>query len=465
MNGLFQKDLFLPSAPLYMPGEGKEHLYRNLFFLVLVSFLVKCLYLIPGIGDPAIYLRTDSYSYLLPARSLLHDFTYSTGIGSGLPATHRTPLYPLFLAGCLGIGRGSIFFCAIVSALISSLTLIPLYLSARIFLKEKAALTAAGLFLIHPTVLAVFPLIISDTLFVFLTTTVMYFFLAFLKNRSLYFLLSSAIAASLAVLTRPLMLFWFFPAISVLCFLPQFPMKKKVLYSFLFFFLFALLPCCWIIRNHSCGAGWRLDIVSADTAKHNVSVFESRRTGVPAYILRQQYEKEAEETFRKHPEKYASFSSRLSFHEERLARTVKTYPFSYFSLHFRPVVLIPDGASFFENLRLTQTGQNTWEVINRKGVIAGIKHYFRGKLFLPFLASPLFLLAGLILLGAAAGVLFALWKKCFFTVLLFLLFCEYFLFMTGPVAMPRYQLPALPFLCILASGMLFECMAFFRKKA
>ena len=138
MNGLFQKDLFLPSAPLYMPGEGKEHLYRNLFFLVLVSFLVKCLYLIPGIGDPAIYLRTDSYSYLLPARSLLHDFTYSTGIGSGLPATHRTPLYPLFLAGCLGIGRGSIFFCAIVSAWISSLTLIPLYLSARIFLKDSA---------------------------------------------------------------------------------------------------------------------------------------------------------------------------------------------------------------------------------------------------------------------------------------------------------------------------------------
>ena len=466
MNGLFQKDFFLlPSSPLYVPGEGKEHLYRNLFLLVLVSFLVKSLYLIPGISDPAIYLRTDSYSYLYPAKSLLHDFTYSTNAGSGLPATHRTPFYPLFLAGCLGISGGSLFFCAIISALISSLTLIPLYLSARIFLKEKEAVFAAGFYLIHPTVLGVFPLIISDTLFVFLSTCTMYFFLVFLKKRSLYFLLSCAFAASLAVMTRPLMLFWVFPAIFVLCFLPRFPMKKKVLYSLLFFFLFALLPCCWILRNHSCGAGWRLDIVSADTAKHNVSVFESRRTGVPAYILRQKYEKEAEEAFRKEPEKYASFSSQLSFHEERLAKTVKTYPFSYFSLHFRPVVLVPDGASFFENLRLTRTGQNTWEVINRKGIIAGIKHYFKGKLFLAFLASPLFLFAAMILLAAAGGVLFALWKKCFFTVLLFLLFCEYFLFMTGPVAMPRYQLPALPFFCILASGMLFECMAFFRKKA
>ena len=292
----------------------------------------------------------------------------------------------------------------------------------------------------------------------------MYFFLAFLKSRCLYFLLSSAFTASLAVMTRPLMLFWVFPAIFVLFFLPQFPLKKKVLYSLVFFLLFAILPCCWIVRNHSCGAGWRLDIVSADTAKHNVSVFESRRKNIPAYVLREQYDREAEETFRKYPEKYASFSSRLSFHEERLAETVKQYPFSYLILHFRPVVLIPDGASFFENLRLTSPGKNTWEIINRKGIVAGIRHYFAGKLFLPFLASPLFLLAGILLFSAAAGVVFALWKKCFFTVLFFLLFCEYFLFMTGPVAMPRYQLPSLPFFCILAAGIWQQCSVFFRKK-
>ncbi|MBP5182781.1 MAG: hypothetical protein J6331_07120, partial [Lentisphaeria bacterium] len=140
------------------------------------------------------------------------------------------------------------------------------------------------------------------------------------------------------------------------------------------------------------------------------------------------------------------------------------YPFSYFLLHFRPEVLLPDGAAFFENLRLTRSGRNTWDVINRKGILAGIRHYFGGNLLLPFTAFPLFLLAGFVLLFAAGGVLVSLWKKSYFTVLLFLLFCEYFLFMTGPVAMPRYQLPALPFFCILAAGSIQFCMETFRKK-
>ncbi|MBP5183073.1 MAG: glycosyltransferase family 39 protein, partial [Lentisphaeria bacterium] len=296
---------------------------RILFFLVLASFLLKLLYLVPGTGDPEIYLRPDSPSYLAPARSLLYDLTYSTGAGTGEAALHRTPLYPCFLALCLGISGGSLLFVAVVSAFLSSLTLIPLFLSAKIFLPEKYALFASLLFLLHPTVFAVFPLVTSDTLFLLLVTLVLYFYLRFLKERSLSFLLWSAFAATLAVLTRPLMLFWGFPALFVLFCLPRFPLKKKVLFSLLFLLVFFLLPACWILRNHARGGGWRIDIVSADTAKHNVSTFESRRNGIPAYVLREQYDREAEEAYRKEPEKYASLSARLAFHEERLIRTMK----------------------------------------------------------------------------------------------------------------------------------------------
>lgn len=466
MNGLFQKDLFFQTSasPALLQEEGSRNPVKILFSLVLLSFILKLLYLIPGLQDPEIYLRTDSFSYLYPARSLLYDFTYSTNAASNVPSVLRTPLYPLFLAGCLGISGNSLFFCAVASAFLSSLTLIPLYFSARIFLNEKYSIFAALLLLFHPTVFGVFPLIISDTLFLFLTTCNMFFFLAFLRKRSWQYLSASAFISALAVLTRPLMLFWCFPAMFVLCCLPALSWKKKGLYCLLFFLLFALLPFGWILRNNHYGAGWRIDTVSADTAKHNASTFESRRTNIPAYIIRKRYEKEAEEAYKKDPEKYATYSARLSFHEKRLAKIMKEYPFSYFLLHFRPVVLIPDGASFFENLRLTSSGKNTWDIINRKGIFAGIRHYFKGKLFLPVLASPLFFLAGMILLSALCSIVFALWKKCFFTFLLFLLFSEYFLFMTGPVAMPRYQLPALPFFCILASGILQRAVCFFRKK-
>ena len=168
-NGLFQKDFFLPrqeweqeGSSALLQGERKVHTYKILLSLVLLSFVLKLLYLIPGMSDASLYLRVDSFSYLNPAKSLLYDFTYSTNAASNIPALHRTPVYPLFLAFSLGISKDSLLFCAVFSAVISSLTLIPLYLSARMFLKEKYAVIAASLYLLHPTVFAIFPLIIND---------------------------------------------------------------------------------------------------------------------------------------------------------------------------------------------------------------------------------------------------------------------------------------------------------------
>lgn len=421
-----------------------------LIAVTAAAVLIRLCYAIPGMLNPELVMRIDSATYLGPALSLLHDGTYSTGPGSGIPALVRTPFYPLYLAVLLGISGHSLGFCVFASALLGGLTVIPIFLSARLYAPWKAALAATALFALNPTAIALSAMITSDTLFVFLISILVWFFLKFLRTKHPCYLYGSAALAGAAALVRPLNLLWILPCIFVIGCLKDTPWKKKMVFSVGSLLLFLLILSPWIIRNKIHGAGWRIDAVSGDTAFHNRSALESRLTGIPGEQLRGQYHAEAEAEFRARPEKYPTEAEKISYSEGKLLELIRKHPVRYFALHFRPVVLIPDAASFFENLGLTQTGRGTWDVINRQGLPAGIRHYFNGNYLLPCLLAPLLLAAALTCFLAFCTLVRALVKRDWIMILLFLLLAEYYLFMTGPVAMPRYQLPALPFLTVMA---------------
>lgn len=98
--------------------DNTKKIQTALACVTTAAILIRLLYAIPGIMNPELVMRTDSATYLGPALSLLHDGTYSTAAGSGTPALVRTPLYPLYLAGLLGISGHSLGFCVFVSALL-----------------------------------------------------------------------------------------------------------------------------------------------------------------------------------------------------------------------------------------------------------------------------------------------------------------------------------------------------------
>ena len=81
-----------------------------LIAVTAAAVLIRICYAIPGILNPELVMRTDTATYLGPALSLLHDGTYSTAPGSGIPALVRTPGYPLFLAFLLGLVIAIAFF-------------------------------------------------------------------------------------------------------------------------------------------------------------------------------------------------------------------------------------------------------------------------------------------------------------------------------------------------------------------
>jgi len=165
------------------------------------------------------------------------------------------------------------------------------------------------------------------------------------------------------------------------------------------------------------------------------------------------------------PDRYATPGKQADYEEAFLTKKIMKHPVRYFLLHIRPYVLLPDLSSFLENLGLTTTERGTFDVLNRQGVLAAARHYFRGQERLLFLCAPL-LLAVLItyvaaFLGLAQEILL---KKNWMLLLLALLLAEYYLFLPGPVCMPRYQLPAVLFLCVIAGGTLFRMSQWIRRK-
>ncbi|MPN48545.1 hypothetical protein SDC9_196155 [bioreactor metagenome] len=141
------------------------------------------------------------------------------------------------------------------------------------------------------------------------------------------------------------------------------------------------------------------------------------------------------------------------------------HPFLWISQHFRPQILLPDAPTFLENLGITSAGRGTLGVMQEEGVFAAARHYFDGKLWvLPPLLPLFFVTLALYALAAwrLGGWLLGI-RTHWYCVLLFLAFVEYYFFLPGPIAVPRYQLPALPFLALMAAQQLPALAGLLRK--
>lgn len=425
----------------------------SVFFLALA---IRLAYAMPGLSDPETLMRPDSITYINPAKALVSDFAFSTEPGSEEPAMLRTPGYPLFLASIFFISGGSLKLCIIASAVIGALICIPIFLCGNLFSSWKAGFIASLLFALNPTAIALSPMFLSDTLFALFIALQVYFFLRFAKSTfGLYFFMSVAIAA-VAAYIRPVNILWIFPALFVVFFVTGIPFRLRTTYAALGLLLFVVIVSPWVVRNKLNDGGWRFNAVSGDALRHSAAALTSSMTGENGENIRQRYQRDFELEFASDPVKYKSYGARTSYQEKKMTEIILEHPFRYFLLHIRPLILIPDMASFLENLGLSTGGKGTWDVINTKGVMAGARHYFEDKMWLPSVVSPLIAVVGITYLACGFTVIMLFIRKNVMGILLFLLLAEYYLFLPGPVAMPRYQLPALPLICLGAAwGILF----------
>jgi len=423
--------------------------------ILAVALLLRLGIALPGLtGNPAAtFSRPDTGSYLGPALSLAQDGTYRERPDSARPATMRPPGFPLFLSWFVYGGNFSPVPAVLILCLLGAASCLPIFLAGNLFRGTPTiGLLAAGWFALNLTAIAAAPMLLSDTLFVFLVAWQVYFFLRFHFFPRILYLLLAVVLAALAALVRPINLLWLIPAIFLVLVHPGLELRRRLAYALAATALFAIILGPWLYRNHLAGAGFRLDSNIGDTLLcHNAAVLLATAEGGSPEAIRQEFRRQCEAEFAAHPDAYATSDARIRFMTAKAKAIIAQHPLLYARLHFRPHVLLPDVPSFLELLGHTTSGRGTFDVMNREGVLAAARHYLGGRWW-PLLAlSPL--LAVVVVLYGGALLQFGCWlyRGEWRLVLLFLALAEYYLLLPGPIAMPRYQLPALPMLCVMAA--------------
>jgi|GEM_PF-457931 4-amino-4-deoxy-L-arabinose transferase-like glycosyltransferase len=424
---------------------------RNLGILFLLVLLARLAVAAFGFDEGfAHYSRPDTAGYLEPARALAASGEFNISATSTEPMTGRPPLFPLLLAGMLNIFGENAIPVVILLCLLSSIAIIPVYLTGRLFGPPQVALGAAALFGLNLTAIAHAPMLLTDTFFTFFVGWQLYFFSLFFFRKKLRWCFIAVAIAALSVLIRPISSFWIIPAVFLILIMPGLGWRPKIagMLGSVLIFLAILTP--WMYRNHQLNAGFTIDTNTGAMYYQNGAVLLARVNGTSYEAEKQRLIRSLEIEFAD-TEKYPDLAARQQYQIEQFQELIGQYPVQYIRLHFSSYVLLPDAPTFLELLKISQSDRGTFDVLRSRGLIAAVEHYFDGNWGVITLLIPLVTLSLITYFGALWQLACWIIRKQIFLFFFFLAFVEYFLFLPGPITMPRYHLPALPLMSVMAA--------------
>ena len=314
------------------------------------------------------------------------------------------------------------------------------------------------MYALNLTALATAPLILSDTLLGFLVAfQAMYLVKSMRTGRMCDFLLGMVFAAA-AVLVKPVNL----PILILLFVTAPFLMKtrrKAVCAMLLVPLISAVIIVPWMLRNRAVGAGFVIDRNSGLTALHNTAAIRARANHSDIETERARLENEAESVF---PEERGWKQFGVQNHEEwflaRYREAILAHPWSAAATHlFQVWILLPDLPDFLQNLGLRTGERGTLAVLRKDGPVAAFRHYMDGSYAAAFLSVPFVLIHAVLWILTAIGIWLYARRKRWTVLIVCVLPALFYLAAPGPVVLPRYQIPALPYVCALAGAVISVC--------
>ncbi|MFT5387330.1 MAG: hypothetical protein ACI9E5_000457 [Candidatus Omnitrophota bacterium] len=228
---------------------------KKLFPLLIgVALVIKLLlFLYAESFAPEAKFMLDTQWYLQSAESFAHHGVFARSVSQdGLiyHETFRTPGYPLFLSvfhyQCHIPFSGII----VIQIILSIITAGIVFKTVQLFC-EKAAALSAFIILFDPSTTIHSMFLLTDTLFVFLLTIFLYFFVKFIKFKSLRCLVLSALILALASYVRPVS---YFLGLGMSLFMVVFMARhfgfKIIGYSLIFLTIIYGLIGVWHYRNY-----------------------------------------------------------------------------------------------------------------------------------------------------------------------------------------------------------------------
>ena len=420
-----------------------------LLVVMVTAFILRLAMVIPGFINPTkpIYHRPDTPGYDEVAKVLAKDFVFTgTDRPVGFPAIEAVVYF------ITGIYNHTLWI-SLFMVIISTVTVYFVYLAGKEYHSCKAGLVASSLFALNITAIANAPMILSDTYFGLFAAVQFYLFVKFLKVKQYKYFYWSIFVAAIAVLIRPINLVWVMPASFIMCCTQGVgSWKKKFTSVVIAFAIYGVVLLPYMGYNAARDLGWCIDTNTGAMVHQNGAMilaevkgtdFESEKA-----IIIAENNKEFLDT-----KKYPTRAAQEKYRIKKYRKIVLAHPFIWLKQQFKYHILIPDVPTFFEILGVTSAGRGTMGVMAKEGVWKAVVYYFDGKIYLPLMLIPFLLVIVVTYVGCMGKLIFDIKniKEYYLELLLFLGFAEYYFFLPGAITAPRYQIPALPIITILAS--------------
>ena len=157
-------------------------------------------------------------------------------------------------------------------------------------------------------------------------------------------------------------------------------------------------------------------------------------------------------------QRQVSIQEREEWFLKRYREAILAHPGSAAATHlFQVWILLPDLPDFLQDLGLRSGERGTLAVLRHDGPAAAFRHYMDGSYTAAVLAVPFVLIHAALWILTVAGVWIYAKRKRWTVLIVFVLPALYYLAAAGPVVLPRYQIPALPYACALAGAVISVC--------
>jgi len=414
---------------------------RPLRIILLAAALLRFgLLAVAWYGGGRGMITPDSRDYFALSNSLAEDGEFRR---AGRLETFRTPGYPVFLLIGRPFGSASPLTAAAAGAACDVLGVYLTFLLGRMLCGQRVGLWAAGLQAVAPLAVAYSCRILTDVPFTLLMTLSLLLLVRHFRTSSWWSLVLAAAAGGIACYFRPVGMLLGAVGVAVLLFRP---LRFRRAAAFAGVFVLTLAP--WVLRNGLAGGYWGFaDVGSGVVYDYHAPAVLAKVQGTDISAAR----RELNVRLGQRMDLRRATPGELSAAKAAVAREVLgAHRGVYARLWARgdAAVWLGGATAPAEVAGLARGQSGTLEVLQREGLAAAVRHYFRGRMWVFWLTLPLALLEAACFLLAAVGALRHVRVGAGAGVWLAVAVVVVFALAVGPSGHPRFRVPLMPLLSV-----------------